>query len=82
MTDPSRDRRRSWWDELNDGVEGVTEGELPDPWAETDDEETALTPDQEAFLAGLEDQPAIIRLREMHRETTGSLPGDITTEDS
>jgi hypothetical protein len=64
MIDPSRDRARTWWEDLHDGVEAAEAHDLPDPWADADEDgdDPGLTPDQQAFLAGLEDQPSIPRL--------------------
>ncbi len=85
------DRMQPWWQDLEAGIEAADlserslEGdELPDPWAERDSGELAtLTPDQEAFLRGLADQPPVVRLSGAEplgsterSEGTGNLPGD------
>jgi hypothetical protein len=67
VNEPRPERLRTWWDDVDDDLAaaGAEEPEeLPDPWAEAagDVARPALTADQEAFLAGLDDQPAVPRL--------------------
>ncbi len=63
--------RSSWWDDVDADLKKAgaedTE-ELPDPWAAAAVELPALTADQEAFLAGLEDQPSVPRLTGLSAE--------------
>jgi hypothetical protein len=73
-------RDRPWWEELADV--------LPDPWGVGDDEPVALTPDQEAFLLGVVDQPPVPRVsdgdwsgEDSPGDATGKVPGDAPTED-
>jgi hypothetical protein len=82
MTEPGGDQRRPWWDHVDTAVEDAAR-DLPDPWHD-DDPLPALTHDQEAFLAGLEDQPAVPRLTGLEddgddrdeRHDAGRHPGD------
>jgi hypothetical protein len=64
MSDPP-----GFWDEIEAYVADLEETE-PDPWADADLGEAALTDGQVAFLEGLLDQPSVPRLHE------GSGPGD------
>ena len=75
----------SWWRAIEDHV-AERERTAPDPWAGLTLGEPGLTPDQEEFLAGLDDQPRPPRLsdagshtageREGRRGETGNSPGD------
>jgi hypothetical protein len=91
--DPVTDRS-SWWDDLD---AELAAGDAPDPWAHEVPDAPALTPDQTAFLIGLEDQPPVPRLTGVGegfdadtdpREpgdalpSTGSPPGDTASDDS
>jgi hypothetical protein len=59
-----------WWELVERHVES-RDADAPDPWGDAELAEPALTEEQTAFLSGLEDQPAVPRLRE-----TGNSPGD------
>jgi hypothetical protein len=59
-----------WWESVEHHVE-TRDADAPDPWGDTELAEPALTAEQTAFLSGLDDQPAVPRLRE-----TGNSPGD------
>jgi hypothetical protein len=66
---------RSWWESIEEHLADREDG-APDPWADRDAVEgDVLTDDQEAFLAGLADQPAPPRIA-MHDAETGNSPGD------
>jgi hypothetical protein len=59
----------SVWDEIEAHIAELEESE-PDPWADADVGDAALTDEQVAFLEGLADQPPTPRLKD------GSAPGD------
>jgi hypothetical protein len=75
-------RSQAWWDDVEDGIDAVTRDHaLPDPWPSPAGAPcSTLTADQEAFLAGLEDQPPVPRFSgydpEDGERRTGNLPGD------
>jgi hypothetical protein len=57
--------RTSWWDEVDASLAAAgaeSAEEPPDPWAGAAVEVPDLTQDQQAFLAGLEDQHPVPRL--------------------
>jgi hypothetical protein len=64
-----------WWQSIEEHL-AEREAAAPDPWGEDAVEEPALTDDQEAFLAGLADQPAPSRLANPDGVETGNSPGD------
>jgi hypothetical protein len=74
MTDQGE---RSWWQSIEEHI-AEREADAPDPWADRQvaDEEGTLTHDQEAFLAGLSDQPAPPHLTARGGVETGNSPGD------
>jgi hypothetical protein len=99
VSEPARRRTRAWWEDVDADVDAAgaeDASDLPDPWAADDRPAPALTPDQEAFLVGLEDQPPVPRLSGLAPDdlaadgddgddgpgATGSLPGDIRPIDS
>jgi hypothetical protein len=58
--------RSSWWDEVDADLAAAGAEDtraLPDPWATAEPDAPALTADQQAFLAGLDDQPGVPRLQ-------------------
>jgi hypothetical protein len=88
--------RSTWWEDV-DAELLAAESSAPDPWGDQVPAATSLTADQEAFLLGLADQPAVPRLRGVGEEptgaedasepggpdrSTGSPPGDTATGDS
>jgi hypothetical protein len=85
------ERAPRWWEE----VEAAALGDAPpDPWAAIEAALTPLTPDQEAFLAALDDQPRAPRLtglgsapraapeKEEAAAATGKVPGDNDGDES
>ena len=82
MTD---DRTPRWWEEVE---AAALDGNPPDPWAAIEAALTPLTPDQEAFLAALDDQPRAPRLRGLDAASgesppvTGKAPGDNDGDES
>jgi hypothetical protein len=72
---PERRRAVPWWESVEQHV-AERDVTAPDPWGDADLvqlADAALTAEQTAFLAGLDDQPAVPRLRE-----TRNSPGDGT----
>ena len=55
--------------------DGHPKEDTPDPWAEQADEHIELSPDQREFLAALDDQPPVPRLREL--QGRGERPGPV-----
>jgi len=83
--DERRGRGRDpWWDDVEDEIiavqdtpDGESGGDLPDPWASVAPAVGELTAEQAAFLAGLEDQPAVPRLSGISGpDETGDDAGD------
>jgi hypothetical protein len=89
--------RSTWWDEVDAELSaaGAAGSDAPDPWRDDVPEAPALTADQQAFLEGLADQPAVPRLTGWgadpadappepgdRRDPTGSPPGDTQAADS
>ena len=64
-----------WWQSIEEHV-AERESEAPDPWGDDAVETSELTDDQEAFLAGLADQPVPPRLAAPDGVETGNSPGD------
>jgi hypothetical protein len=81
-----------WWTGIEAEIAAATADDaetLPDPWADLTELSPVLTSDQAAFLAGLDDQPGVSRLRNLDErvpgtdgDATGNAPGDTETEDS
>jgi hypothetical protein len=64
-----------WWQTIEEHL-AEHESEAPDPWGDHSVETSTLTDDQEAFLAGLADQPVPTRLSASDGIETGNSPGD------
>jgi|SoiMethySBSTD1v2_1073268.scaffolds.fasta_scaffold64240_2 hypothetical protein len=79
------ERAARWWEEVEAAAQ---DGTAPDPWAAIEAALTPLTPDQEAFLAALDDQPRAPRLRGLGSgpaetaPSTGKSPGDTDAGES
>ena len=82
------ERTPRWWEEVE---AAALDGTPPDPWAAIEAALTPLTPDQEAFLAALDDQPRAPRLKGLESEPgqprneeggTGKSPGDGDADES
>jgi hypothetical protein len=64
-----------WWQSIEEHL-AERESAAPDPWGDDAVEPSTLTADQEAFLAGLADQPVPPRLANPDGVETGNSPGD------
>jgi hypothetical protein len=79
MTDPL-----PWWEALADHIarREDRDGDVDDPWADVALPAATLTPEQITYLAQLEDQPPVPRLRGVAEEDESAPPPSATSGDA